>query len=75
MGPTRQPWRGDSLNMAAVTGPGETTAPKVTTNENMKTAASESVDKFANERTKRHFTGGECSSQESVTRPGEADLR
>ena len=44
--------------MVAVTGPGEITAPIATTKENTKTEARESVDNFANEKTKRHFTGG-----------------
>ena len=50
--------------MVAVTGPGEITAAIATTKENMKTEASESVDNFAKEETKRHFTGGKCYCQE-----------
>lgn len=42
-GPTRQPWRGLSVTMAADTGPGETTAPNEITMLNAKIESSESV--------------------------------
>ena len=45
-GPTRQPCRGDSLRIVAVTGPGEMTAAIAITNEKTKTEIKESVDNF-----------------------------
>jgi hypothetical protein len=45
-GPVRQPWRGASETIAAVTGPGETTAPKETAKEKTNTARREVAGMF-----------------------------
>lgn len=52
--------------MAAVTGPGDMTAPMAAKNEKVNTDASESVDNFAALQTKRHFTGGVGGGQEKL---------
>ena len=58
--PPANPGGGDSLNIVAVTGPGETTAAIAITKENTKTETSESVGKFEAEWTVHHSNLGKC---------------